>query len=171
MLHLTTFGGLSVKVGDEPGAGAGHQRKTLGLLALLATAGRRGLSRDKLILYLWPDADAEHARALLKQACYVLRRDLRTPDLLLGATELRLNPTVIESDIQRFEAALEQGDATQAMAVYAGPFLDGFYLSDSSEFEHWVEAERGRLQGRACEALEKLATDAVAQGDSRAAVG
>lgn len=170
MLHLRTFGGLSVKVGDEPGAGAGHQRKTLALLALLASAGRRGLSRDKLILYLWPEADADHARGLLKQACYVLRRDLQAPDFLLGATELRLNPTVIESDIQRFEAALEAGDAAQAMAVYAGPFLDGFYLHDSSEFEHWVEAERSRLEGRACEALETLATGAAQRGDNREAV-
>jgi DNA-binding SARP family transcriptional activator len=166
MLHLRTFGGLSVKVGDEPGGGAGHQRKTLALLALLATAGRRGLSRDKLIAYLWPDADEEHARALLKQACYVLRRDLHAPDLLLGTTELRLNPAVIESDIQRFEAALEQGDAAQTVAVYAGPFLDGFYLHDSSEFEHWVEAERNRLERQAGEALETLATSAAQQGDN-----
>ena len=170
MLHLRTFGGLSVKVGDEPGGGAGHQRKTLALLALLASAGRPGLSRDKLIVYLWPDSDAEHARGLLKQACYVLRRDLHAPDLLVGATELRLNPAVIESDIQRFEAAVEQGDASQAVAIYAGPFLDGFYLHDSAEFEHWVEAERSRLERQACEALETLATSAAEQGDHRGAV-
>ena len=170
MLHLRTFGGLSVAVDGAPGSGAGHQRKTLALLALLASAGRRGVSRDRLIAYLWPEADAEHARGLLKQACYALRRDLHAPDLFLGATELGLNPTVLESDIQLFESALEQGDASQAVAIYTGPFLDGFYLHDSSEFEQWVEAERGRLATRVCEALETLATSAVAQGDDRGAV-
>lgn len=171
MLHLSTFGGLSVTVGEAPGGGAGRQRKTLALLALLASAGRSGLSRDKLIAYLWPEADAEHARGLLKQACYVLRRDLHAPDLLQGPTELRLNPTIIESDIQLFEAALERGDVSQAVGIYAGPFLDGFYLHDSADFEYWVEAQRDRLGRLFCEALEKLASAAAMQGDSRAAVG
>ncbi|MFL5493635.1 MAG: hypothetical protein ACJ8DC_04530, partial [Gemmatimonadales bacterium] len=77
MLHLKTFGGLSVDSEGIPGTGAARQRKTLGLLALLAAAGRGGLSRDKLIASLWPETDAEHGRALLNQACYALRRDLQ----------------------------------------------------------------------------------------------
>ena len=39
MLHLKTFGGLSVDIDGTPGTGAAQQRKTLGLLALLAAAG------------------------------------------------------------------------------------------------------------------------------------
>jgi len=85
MLFLKTFGGLSVDVDGTPGTGAGQQRKTLALLALLAVAGRRGLSRDKVSAFLWPDGDTEHARNLLKQACYALRRDLRAPELFLGS--------------------------------------------------------------------------------------
>jgi DNA-binding SARP family transcriptional activator len=54
MLHLTTFGGLSVEIDGTPGSGAAQQRKTLALLALLAVAGPRGLSRDRLIALLWP---------------------------------------------------------------------------------------------------------------------
>jgi serine/threonine-protein kinase len=170
MLHLTTFGSLSVAVEGAPAGGAAQQRKTLALLALLAAAGRRGISRDKLIAYLWSETDIERGRGLLKQACYALRRDLHQPDLLLGTAELRLNPNVIASDIQAFETALEHRDAAQAAAVYAGPFLDGFYLSDASEFERWVETERERLRQRAVEALETLATDASARGDRVRAV-
>ncbi len=170
MVHLITFGGLSVTIGGAPAGGAGHQRKTLALLALLAVAGRRGVSRDKLIAYLWPDADTERARGLLKQACYALRRDLHTHDLLLGATELRLNPAVVTSDVELFQTALEQGDSLRAVSNYKGPFLDGFFLSDSPEFEEWVETERTRLRRQACEALESLATGAVAQGEHRAAL-
>jgi len=79
MLFLKTFGGLSVEVSGAPGSGAAQQRKTLALLALLAASGRRGVSRDKLSAYLWPESDSEHARNLLKQACYALRRDLHAP--------------------------------------------------------------------------------------------
>src|SRR5437667_9185031 len=107
LLHVKTFGGLSVASNGVPVSGAAQQRKTLALLALLAAAGRTGLGRDKLVAYLWPEADAEHARGLLKQACYALKRDLHEPDLFLGTAQMRLNPDVITSDFQAFEAAID----------------------------------------------------------------
>jgi serine/threonine-protein kinase len=170
MLVLKTFGGLSLEVDGAPGTRAAQQRKTLALLALLAAAGRRGLSRDKLSAYLWPESDAEHARNLLKQACYALRRDLHAPELFLGAVELRLNPDVITSDIGTLEDALARGDPAGAVAVYAGSFLDGFYLAGAAEFEHWVEATRAALKARVGDALEGLAKHAATTGDAPAAV-
>src|SRR6266511_1576995 len=122
MLFLKTLAGLSVEVDGAPGTGAAQRRKTLALLALLAAAGNRGMSRDKLIAYLWPDADTEHGRNLLNQACYALRRDLHAPELFLGATELRLNPEIISSDLQNFEEAFDRGDPARAVAIYSGPF-------------------------------------------------
>jgi DNA-binding SARP family transcriptional activator len=169
-MFLKTLGGLSVEVDGAPGCGAGHQRKTLALLAVLAAAGRRGVSRDKVMAYLWPESDAEHARSLLKQACYALRRDLHTHDLFLGTTELSLNPDAITSDVEQFKTGLEQRDAAGAVCSYGGAFLDGFYLSDAPEFEQWVERERAWLRSRACEALESLAISAVGRGDHRGAV-
>src|SRR6266571_1962575 len=165
MLHLKTFGGLAVEADTASARGAAQHRKTLALLALLAAASRRGMSRDKLIAYLWPDADTEHGRNLLNQACYALRRDLHAPELFLSATELRLNPEIISTDLQNFEEALDRGDAARAVAVYAGPFLDGFYVSRAGEFERWVEEERARLATRAAEALGSLAARAAATGD------
>ena len=170
MLFLKTFGGLSVDIDGAPGTGAGQQRKTLALLALLAAAGRRGVSRDKLTAYLWPESDTEHARNLLKQACFALRRDLHAPELFLGATELRLNPAVITSDIQAFEHAVEGGDPERAAVVYAGPFLDGFYLGAAGEFERWMEDERSRLARQGREAIEVLANQASSAGDVKAAM-
>ena len=170
MLLLKTFGGLSVEVDGAPGSGAAQQRKTLALLALLTAAGRRGLSRDKVSAYLWPESDVEHARNLLKQACYTLRRDLHAPELFLGAVELRLNPDVITSDIGTLEDALARGDPAGAVAVYAGPFLDGFYLAGAAEFERWVEETRAALKTRVCEALESLATQTASAGDVHEAV-
>src|SRR5947199_192891 len=88
MYELRTFGGLSLEANGAPCAGAAAQRKTLALLALLARHPR-GLSRDKLIAYLWSETDAERGRSLLRQACYALRRDLHADDLFLGSTALR----------------------------------------------------------------------------------
>ena len=120
MLHLKSFGGLSVDIDGVPATGAAQQRKTLGLLALLAVAGERGLSRDKLIATLWPETDAEHGRRLLRQACYALRRDLQAPDLFLGTIQLSLNSAAISSDVGSFVHALEANDPGRAVSCYSG---------------------------------------------------
>src|SRR2546426_10837793 len=67
MLAVQVFGGLAVERDGAQCGGAAARRKTLALLALLAGAGRRGLSRDKLTAYLWPESDTEHGRGLLLQ--------------------------------------------------------------------------------------------------------
>ncbi len=169
MVHLKTFGALSVEIDGTPGTGAAQQRKTLALLALLAAAGHRGLSRDKLIAFLWPETDAEHGRGLLKQACYALRRDLHARDLFLGSIQLRLNPAVISSDVESFACALEENDPTRAVSCYAAPFLDGFYLNRGGEFENWAETERARLASQCRAALEVLAAEATRRGEHRVA--
>ena len=164
MLELKTFGGLRLEADGTPCGGAAVRPKTLALLALLAP-GQQEMSRDKLMAYLWPETDSAHGRHLLKQACHDLRRELRQPELFRGRKFLQLNPTVIASDVRRFEAALEQGDRARAIAEYTGPFLDGFYLDGSEEFERWVEAERERLALRAVGALQTSAKDAGARAD------
>jgi TolB-like protein/DNA-binding SARP family transcriptional activator/Flp pilus assembly protein TadD len=171
MLHLKTFGGLSLDIDGAAGTGAAQQRKTLGLLALLAAASQRGLSRDKLITLLWPETDAEHGRGLLRQACYALRRDLNTPELFLGSIQLRLNPAVISSDVESFARALNEHAPARAVALYTGPFLDGFYLNGGGEFETWTETERARLAGQCRAALEVLALEGTGRGEHRVAAG
>jgi len=168
VLRLKTFGGLSI-TGDHGSAGSVvTQRGGLALLVLLAAARERGLTRDKLLGYLWPERDEEHGRHALAQALHALRRDLHDDELFLGTTELRLNPARITSDVEEFETALAKNEPEQAVGLYAGPFLDGFYRGGAPEFERWVEAERARLKQQACQALETLATAAAGRDDRKA---
>src|SRR5438034_1151792 len=169
MLAVRVFGGLAVERDGAQCGGAAARRKTLALLALLAGAGRRGLSRDKLTAYLWPESDTEHGRGLLKQACYALRRDLGAPELFLGSIELRLNPGLISSDVESFEGALDQHDPARAVSLYRGPFLDGFYLNGEGDFGRWVEGERARLAKLMSDALQSLACAASERGEHRTA--
>jgi serine/threonine-protein kinase len=119
----------------------------LALLALLAVTGSRGLTRDKLIAYLWPESTPENARHALEQLLYSLRR--QTPkELVIGGNPLRLNPAVVAADVEEFDRRLEAGDREAALALYRGPFLDGFFLTDSPEFEEWTEAERPAWRAR-----------------------
>ncbi|MGE5800728.1 MAG: BTAD domain-containing putative transcriptional regulator [Gemmatimonadota bacterium] len=164
MLELKTLGGLRLEADGVACGGAAAGTKNLALLALLVTAAQ-GVSRDKLIAYLWPETDSAHGRHLLKQACHDLRRELRQPELFLGRKFLQLNPAAITGDAQRFEAAFGQGDLERAVTAYGGPFLDGFYLDGCEEFERWVEAERERRSRQASVALERLAKAASARAD------
>src|SRR6266699_352216 len=170
MLRLRTLGGLAVEGEPPPALGAATQRRPLALLALLAAGRDRGVSRDKLLAYLWPESSAGKARHLLNQALYALRRSLAADDLFLGSNELRLNATALTADMREFEEALDRRDLERAVALYRGPFLDGFFLNDAPEFEHWVDTERERLAARAATALETLAAGETAAGRHRPAV-
>ena len=129
MLRIRTLGSLSVFDGDRTVSGAAQQPRRLAILALLARAGDRGVSRDRLLLMLWPEADEERGRRGLNQALYALRQDLGGEEVILGSKDLRLNPERIESDVLRFLEAKASGRPEEAASLWGGPFLDGFNLS------------------------------------------
>jgi DNA-binding SARP family transcriptional activator len=170
MLRLRTFGGLTLFRGEENLTGAITQRRRLAILALLAVAGDAGLSRDKLVAYLWPESDSERARHVLNQLLYAQRRQSGSDSLFLGRKTLRLNPELIQTDIATFEEALGRGDLAAAVGVYGGGFLDGFFLKDAPEFERWVDAQRNRYAHRCLAGLRSLAERALAGGDHRRSV-
>ncbi len=155
MRRLETFGGL--RLTDEAGAAISGQRRRLALLALLAVAGPRGLFRDKVQAFLWPEGDAESARHALEQAIYGLRRQLGD-ELFGGTNPLVLNPEVLGSDAAEMDRALSAGDHESVVRLHRGPFLDGFFVSEAPEFERWAESCRARFLERYVAALEALAS-------------
>lgn len=169
MLRLRTLGGLSIENAASIGDVTAH-RRPLALLALLAVEGRRGLSRDKIVAFLWPESDAEHGRNSLSQVLSLLRRELAADDIVMGTAELRVNPDVLAHDVIEFEERIAADDLEAAIGLYTGPFLDGVFLKNAPEFEHWVDQERSRLQRVHGDALERLATRATAGGDHMSAV-
>ena len=169
MLRLRTLGGLSIENGGSIRSTA-LNRRPLALLALLAVRGRRGLSRDSIIALLWPESDPEHGRNSLSQLLYLLRRDLGAEDVVLGTVELRLNTDVISCDVIELEERIASDALEEATQLYTGPFLDGVFLKNAPEFEHWVDQERSRLEHVQGDALERLAASASASGDHVAAV-
>lgn len=140
------------------------QRRAMALLAILACAGSRGVSRDRLMLLLWPESDTERARGSLKQLLHAMRKQLGDPPAVTGTVELRLNAGAVESDVAAFRAALADGDDSAAVGAYRGPFLDGVHIDGADEFERWAAEERADLARRYAEALERLAVEADAEG-------
>ncbi|MGZ8399259.1 MAG: AfsR/SARP family transcriptional regulator, partial [Gemmatimonadales bacterium] len=171
MLRLQTLGSVFVAADSgQPLGGAASQRRTLALLAALAVAGEGGLSRDKIVGLLWPETDSERARHSLTQSLYAARRALEADDLFSVDADVRLNRQRIVCDVNELEAALDAGDLERGVALYAGPFLDGFFLSGAPEFEKWTSLQRWRLEARVAGALERLAEAEETKGDYRRAV-
>ena len=165
MLRLHTFGGCFVArdgVRLEPLSG---QRKSLALLAMIASSGDRGISRETVLAYLWPNSDETRARTSLKQLVHSLRRQSENATLLSSSQPLRLNRDVITSDVEDFRDAVRRADYGPAAALYAGPFLDGFYLRGVDEFERWAASERAPLARDFARALEGLAVAAAERGE------
>jgi DNA-binding SARP family transcriptional activator/TolB-like protein/tetratricopeptide (TPR) repeat protein len=162
MPSLKLLGSPTLEAVDGPVGGPATQRHRLALLALLASAHPDGMSRDKLIGQLWPERDSEHGRNLLKQAVHALRRALGADAILSTGDVLRLNGRALMCDVIAFDQAIADTDFERAIDLYRGPFLDGFFLSDSPEFEQWVDVQRNRLADARAKALESLAVRAEA---------
>jgi len=165
MLSLLTFGRLVLQLNGRAITGVATQRRQLALLALLAVAGDDGMSREKVQGYLWPASDGARARHALNQLLYVHRQLHQQSGLIAGRKTLRLFSEEIGSDVGVFEAELAAGRLESAVAVYHGPFLDGFFLDGASPFEEWVSERRGHYAACQLRALEQLAAQAADVGD------
>ncbi len=171
MFSLTLFGGVRLDGPSGPVTGHASQRRQLALLALLATAGPQGRSREKLQTLLSPESPTDSARHSLANAVYRLRTTLGE-DCIQGEGEiLRLNPAVVGADVTALEAHLDRSELEEAVELYRGPFMDGFHLKGSREFEDWRSIEARRLGQRFEEVLEKLAARAEGEGEWRKAAG
>ena len=161
-MRLRTFGGLWV---ERPGAGSdtAPRPRTLALLAILATADAAGITRERVMAVLWPEADEDRARHALSQALYNLRRDLGG-EVLLSTPALRLDAARVSSDVADFQAAVATKAWDAAASLYSGPFLDGFHLNDAPEFERWAESQRASLATAGIRAIEILAKNAAYAG-------
>jgi DNA-binding SARP family transcriptional activator/tetratricopeptide (TPR) repeat protein len=171
VLRLRSFGGVSIT--DQNGnavPNATDQRRPLAVAIVVAVAGQRGISRDKLVGLLWPDVDPDRARHSLTQALYAARRAFRADDLFVTGNSIRLNTERVSSDVADFELALDSRRFEEAAAIYDGPFLDGFFLSGAAEFEHWVADRRADFEERAVMSLDRLATDAERSGQLERAI-
>jgi len=98
------------------------------------------------------------ARSALRQALSYLRRTLG-PSAITTRGEDEVGLGSIDCDAVRFDEAIAAGHPDEAMALYAGNFLDGLFVSDASpDLEEWLETERVRLRHSASAAAFAIAT-------------
>jgi len=170
MTTLDLLGGAVLTRDGGRAAGLAARRHPLALLALLATAPHRTLSREKIMGLLWPESPDRKARSRLNTCVHNIRRDLGDDVLRSDGEDLRLDVARLACDVLRFREAVEAGDHGEAVRLYRGPFLDGFHLPGAHAFDARVERERADLRRDYLTSLEALATAADAAGDALRAV-
>ena len=172
MTELLTLGRVRLLAGAATRSMPPGQPKRIALLAYLAVnAGRPGRRRDELLATFWPELGDEEARRALRQALHYLRRVLGADVLITEGDEVTIRDGALQCDAVTFEEMAAAGKPDEALALYAGDFLQGFYVPDvSSEFEEWVDRTRARLRRRAAAVAWNAADTSEREGDSSRAV-
>ncbi|CAN5139998.1 hypothetical protein BH24GEM2_BH24GEM2_04990 [soil metagenome] len=168
MIELRTLGAIDLRHPDgSPVTSVLAQPKRLALLAFLAVKGGSGFQRrDTLLGLFWPDSDTASARRSLVQSVYVLRRALGADVLLSrGDDEVGIAPGRVRCDAAEFQRLVACADPGEALELYRGELLPGFFLSGLPEWEQWLDGERLRLSRLATQATNRLVTEAEARGD------
>jgi serine/threonine-protein kinase len=172
MIELRTLGELQLTGSDRRDVRAIlAQPKRLALLTYLAVS-THWQRRDSVVALFWPDLDTDHARGALRQALRFIRRELGG-GVLNGPSdeELGVQGDTLWCDAIAFERACEAGRLAEALLLYRGDFLSGFFVSGASpEFDYWIEANRTRLRTFAVEAARTIAERCEAEGDGAAAI-
>jgi len=136
------------------------------------------ISREQLCFLFWPNAPETTARRALSHLLTHLRNALSSPEAVTTRDDhVELNCHCVRTDTAAFEQlcctsilrrqlpALQQG-----LDLYRGPFLSGFALNSSAEFEAWVVQERGSWERLYLEALAMLIEEQTACGAYEAAI-
>ena len=177
-LSLSLLGSFKATVAGQPLV-ASRAKRIEALLAYLVMEADRPHRREALVGLLFSNISEEMARVNLRQTLTRLRRVIKDgksspPFLLLTRETIQFNVASDYSlDVLRFGALLRGCEAHQgqrndhcpdclycvqeAVALYQGPFLSAFFLSDSAMFETWAQMHREQLHQAMLGALQIVA--------------
>ena len=167
--QICLLGAVTASCGDERLTQFGSRSVVL-LLARLALHPERLHAREELIELLWPGVAIEAGRNRLRQTLFGLRQILEPPQpsampvLAADRFGIRVVAGRFDVDVARFEAAVRERRPGDALALYAGELLPGFY-------DDWVVEDRYRLSALAERAESLLAAEdaaGVGAGGARA---
>ena len=158
------------------------RRKEQGLLAYLAVEADQPHSRDSLVGLFWPEMPAADARNNLRVALSRLKQHLAN-DTLLETTRHTVAFTPTDQfwlDVRHFLSLIKQSEThnhptlsacrpcqtalRQALELYQGEFLTGFFLEDCLAFEEWLFVWRERLHVQMLKQLDHLVQAAENSG-------
>lgn len=153
------------------------RRQARALLYRLA-AEPQPVPRDHLCYLFWPDTGETTARHNLSRLLTILHLALPDPHLLYSREDqIVLDPQGTWSDTRAFDECwvtwCQHGNPAclrAAADLYRGPFLAGFVLPDSAEFDAWVRQAQEFWTRRYLQTLAALSETLTTSGDYAGAV-
>ncbi len=158
MISLDTLGKLSISVDGTSIRLA--TKKHAALLIYLAAHVDRIVRREQLARLLWSRSPLPRARHSLSQAIYAIRKQLPVDYILVTNAGMSIPAKHVSADFLMLRAAYEEARYLDVTRLYKGDFLDGFWVPDATDFEHWQEAECGSLRQMAYNAMSHLLMEA-----------
>ena len=168
-LQISLFGPFQVTLDGAPVTGF-ESDKARALLAYLAVETDCPHRREVLAGLLWPDTPERTARTNLRSALANIRQVIddhqADPPFLLTthqtiqfnrASNARLDVDVL-ADAVRETLSTDIPTLHEAVDLYQGQFLAGFYIQGTPLFEEWVLITRESLQRQAMHAMHRLTT-------------
>lgn len=152
-------------------------RKSEALLYYLAVTGRPH-TREVLADLLWGEMPEATARRNLTKALSELRREVGAY-VEIGRRSVTLNlDAPYQLDVAAFETTLRASNTTQdlsalrqAIDLYQGDFLEGFFVNEAPTFEAWAAGERERLRELMLQALDALVSIYASHDEMDTAAG
>jgi DNA-binding SARP family transcriptional activator/tetratricopeptide (TPR) repeat protein len=147
-------------------------RKAVAILAVLATDGRP-YGREELATLLWPDSDDAAARGALRRTLSVLRGAVGANVLHVDRRLVALDKATVAIDVARLDqlgASNRAADLAAAAELARGPFMAGFSLRDSAEFDDWRAARAVAVERTVARVLDGLIEMLEAGGDLGGAI-
>lgn len=155
--RLLLLGPVALTGPDETLLRRATQQRRLALLALIASGASATISRDRAVGLLWPETDEGTARHLLVDSIYVLRRTLGARSIVASGETLRLSAELVWCDVVEFHRALSERRWSDALTLYRGDFLDGFFVRNAADFDQWALTQRERIRALGRRAASTLA--------------
>ena len=112
------------------------------LLFYLAVTGQT-YTRASLAALLWGDVSEKAARTNLRKALQLIRKSLNSYVLIdhhtvgLVTEEVWVDVSAFESALEDLTRAEDPARLQEALGLYRGDFLEGFYVRSAPDFETW----------------------------------
>lgn len=177
-LHLSLFGSFIARSTSSNKLYEFRTNKVRALLAYLVMEHRKVHTRLGLASMLWPDLPEAKGLLNLRQTLHRMRQSMQEPvgksniifsdrrtvgveadellwcDVLLFRQLVSATTTHTHTDL--YSCLDCQTKLVKAVALYQGPFLEGFHIKNSFLFESWMEIEREQLHLQLVKILQAL---------------
>ena len=165
MLEIKILGGLKLSVNGELLSDLGSHKAEAILVYLAVKPGAQ--NRNVLASLLWPGSTENQAHTSLRVALSLLHKKLEGY-LEISRDMVEIKPGAeVYLDLKDLMTKLSRGQVEQALEIYQGDFLEGFFIKDCLDFEDWRLLQQERIRSLVISALHAAISNAIEEMDYR----